>query len=87
MNGQEFMKLQELGEAAKQLMDNPAFKEAFDNLNQIYWEQLVETPPEAKEAREFIHAKARYAKEFLATINLIYNNSLVARQQNAEQSI
>ena len=88
MSEPDLSELQTLAEAAKQVLDNPAFNAAFKQLNQAYWEQFAKSPLEAKDFREHLHAKLQYGQEFLKSIELILNSFEVALLQktNAEQA-
>lgn len=74
----------ELGDQAKQLLENPAINRAVKALSAMYWEEWKKTAPGDTEAREVLYLKAQCLDDVLVTLASVMGDGQIAakiRQQ------
>ena len=87
-NQPDLNELQAQAEDAKQILASPVFNAAFVQTNNQIIAEFMQTPPEAKELRESLHAKFGYGQQFVQNIKAVinaYESQAVMQEQKAQQ--
>lgn len=87
MSDLETMELQEMqgkADQAQALLNSQVFNEAFQMMNQGITEQILSTPPEAKEERERLYSMFKSGQMFVQQFAQLINNLELRKQRDGE---
>lgn len=77
----------DLGDQAKQLLENPALNRAVASLSAMYWEEWKKTAPGDNEARETLYLKAQCLDDVLVALASVMGDGQIVTRTREKARI